>query len=275
MAKLIRTLEQAGIDCSSVQVTRMVSRDRGGEAFWPQLLVPGTEALDVWRRVRALVPLTGYWPLVRERAIPLRDRELALLEELPEGFAPDPDMARVLEEAARTPADPSAWPARMFPRQLPDWLTPDAEQAFLARTDTQLSENVEPNDRLTAILDYRTRPPFEPFAQVAVDLLPVSEGWQVPAFLQEGGWNNCPRPAEHAAMLKHWQERHGADVVVFGEVTELYVARPPQGRAELLELIKQHLLYGEETIFTIGRSWRLEEMAARLRGSHVWRFWWD
>src|SRR5262249_29167529 len=82
-----------------------------------------------------------------------------------------------------------------------------------------------------------------PLPRVFVALVPTVIGWQVPAYLRFGGWNSCPAPEHHVAMLKHWRHLYGAEVVgVGGEVLELANARPPADRDVAMRLAREQFI---------------------------------
>ena len=49
--------------------------------------------------------------------------------------------------------------------------------------------------------------------RVVIGLVPTTLPWEALAHLRLGGWNECPTPAEHVAILKWWHERYGAELV--------------------------------------------------------------
>jgi hypothetical protein len=59
MDDLKTTLAQSGIDVSTLQVMH----DAGMETLY-LLTCSGSEAIALWQRLRALVDVTGYWPVV-------------------------------------------------------------------------------------------------------------------------------------------------------------------------------------------------------------------
>jgi hypothetical protein len=61
-----------------------------------------------------------------------------------------------------------------------------------------------------------------------------------------GGWNEYPTPAEHAAILRTWESRYGAELVVLtGATAEFAVARPPRTKAEALVLAWEYFVYND------------------------------
>jgi Domain of unknown function (DUF4253) len=114
----------------------------------------------------------------------------------------------------------------------------------------------------------------KPHPKVHVALLPVREHWQVPQHLRLGGWNECPDAAVHAAMMREWGERFGAEVVCANfDTLELRVARPPRRRDEARKLAREHYLYCSDIVEQGVGS--VEALALALLRAPTWYFWWD
>lgn len=105
-------------------------------------------------------------------------------------------------------------------------------------------------------------------------IAPTDESWQVPAFAQFGGWNSCPPPEEHCAILRYWQEKYGAEIVsLTHDVIECSVENPPQTEAECWELAWEQYAYCSDIVDQgVGKVGKL---ASGLRNSDYWYFWWD
>nr|WP_228530654.1 MULTISPECIES: DUF4253 domain-containing protein [Myxococcaceae] len=114
-----------------------------------------------------------------------------------------------------------------------------------------------------------------PFARVALALVPAcAEPWQAPVRLRFGGFNECPSPAQHGAMLRHWQGRYGAEPVALGHDTlELRVLRPPTEPEACLQLAREQAAYCAELAAPGPEA--LAQLAGRLQGAGSWRFWWE
>lgn len=113
-----------------------------------------------------------------------------------------------------------------------------------------------------------------PFAQVHIVTLPTERSWEVPAYLRWGNWNGCPPPEYHCAALRHWHERHGAELVgIDRDTINLRVERRPKGRVEALELARECYAYCQDTVDQ--GTGTIEALAATLMASDWWFFWWD
>lgn len=106
--------------------------------------------------------------------------------------------------------------------------------------------------------------------EVRISKLPTREHWLAPSFWKFGGWNACPDPEIHSALLLRWWKSHGARVrAITTDTIELFVARPVTTREDALQIAREHYVYCSEGDGTI------QERAADLLGSDHWLFWWD
>lgn len=107
-----------------------------------------------------------------------------------------------------------------------------------------------------------------------VGVAPTEESWQIPAFVQFGGWNSCPPPEEHCAVLLYWQEKYEAELIsLTHDVIECAVGKPPQTEAECWELAWQQYAYCSDIVDQgVGKVGKL---ASGLRNAGYWYFWWD
>jgi hypothetical protein len=110
--------------------------------------------------------------------------------------------------------------------------------------------------------------------KVNVGLIPTDDWTTIPAHLRWGGWNACPHPEYHVAALRAWRDRFGAELVGLGtDVMDLRVARPPQSRAQALDLAREHYVFCHDSVDQgVGT---LSGWAALLLGHEWWSFWWD
>jgi hypothetical protein len=107
-----------------------------------------------------------------------------------------------------------------------------------------------------------------------VALVPTRDAWQVPAFVQNGGWNDMPDPSEQVAVLHYWHDRYGARLRTFSDdIMEFEVARPPQGRDAALVLAYEQFGFTSDLVYQGAGA--LRPLASGLDGGHYWYFWWD
>ena len=102
----------------------------------------------------------------------------------------------------------------------------------------------------------------------------IEASWMLPALVGFGGWNECPMPEAHCAVLKYWQEKYAAEIITMtGDYIEFTVKNPPRTREDALQLAWQQYWYcsdiveqGTQTVASLG---------ALLLDSDLWFFWWD
>jgi hypothetical protein len=124
---------------------------------------------------------------------------------------------------------------------------------------------------LTVAEDIRTGAPL---ARVHIVLVPTDDPAAVPAFLRWGGWNACPGPEMHVAVLRRWRHAYGAEVVgMSGDVINLKVKRRPASRDEAMALAFEQYLYCPDIVLQGTNTF--EPLAAALMESDWWYFWWD
>ncbi|MFG2003068.1 DUF4253 domain-containing protein [Spirillospora sp. NPDC048911] len=198
----------------------------------------GAEALAWWYRLRAVHGHTGLWPVLTDGvALPGGDPAARLAE------AAELDGAEVLNPSGDTYEllDDMPWPDE--PHRLDGFGFPYLRDGGPA--------------------------------PVTVALVEAEHGWQVPALLNYGGFNDCPPPAVHGAVLRHWHEHYGAELVCLERsALELLLSRPPQTRAEALAFAWEYTAYCADGA-DLYQAEELPELAGSLLNAEVVRFWWD
>jgi hypothetical protein len=96
----------------------------------------------------------------------------------------------------------------------------------------------------------------------------------IPAHLGWAGMiTSTDRVAELCAVLRSWEDRFGATLVVLGfDELELSVAAPPKTAARALAVAAEHRAFCLRT-FT-DQPATLQEVAKGLVHRRLWRFWW-
>jgi hypothetical protein len=108
-----------------------------------------------------------------------------------------------------------------------------------------------------------------------IALVPCAGCPEIPAVFGFGGWNACPPPEEHVAILKYWEERYDARLQALAPDTlEMEVARPPRTYPEALTLAKEQFSYTSDILYQ-GNHPTIGALAVALLGSGRWHFWWD
>jgi hypothetical protein len=211
-------------------------------------VVDGAVAIEVWWRLKQLLPPLGFWPVVLAEADDVAG--------LRDSWAGPPSV--VLEKGAslqpeiwlqeRAASDPEyyepihgSWPSSIEPH------------GFVIHTDT-LSGH--------------------PLPEVYIGAVPTSNSWEVFAYLAYGDWNECPSPHEHVAMFKYWFNRYEAEVLgISTDTIECTVFRPPTTRDGALALAQEQFIYCTDIVGQGTQT--LENLAALLLDGQNWFFWWD
>lgn len=132
-------------------------------------------------------------------------------------------------------------------------------------------EEIKPSTHFKTAIDMLTD---EPLQQIVVALLPTSNAWEVNAYLQYGGWNECPMPEFHCAMAKRWWQECGAYIAsVNGASIEYRVLRPIRDGDQALAIAKEQFIYCMDIVDQ--GTVTIEALAKALLDSTVWYFWWD
>jgi hypothetical protein len=117
-------------------------------------------------------------------------------------------------------------------------------------------------------------PPGEP-DPVLVALVPARNGWQLLAVLGYGDREYFPPAAEHSAILRHWHDRYGAELVCMtGTTAEMALTRPPRTRPDALAFAWEDASYCQNShaVYAVDD---LAGLAASLIDAEVVVAWWD
>lgn len=219
--------------------------------------VPGAEALDAWQRLRDLLPETRRWPILAGDM----EEVPRVFEQLGDGFDPAATLAASRE------IDPVEWAAELRESD-PELYDPPREEPALR---DRVFRETGPRQEIMLHLDIDHGRPVD---RVGIVLVPTVRSWEAPAYLNYGGWNECPEPAVHVAFLRRWHELYGAEVVSIGpDVMEVAVSRPVADPKEALALADEQFLYSYDIVAQGTET--LDRLAAHLLHATVWYFWWD
>lgn len=157
---------------------------------------------------------------------------------------------------------------------LGDWAAtrPSAAAIQTVLDDEDWPRNVQPVTLMWALEgDARQR---DQTAELLVALLPASESWMAPCFLKLGGYNYAPRAEALSAVCKYWFDRYEARITAVTNCTiEFMVGRPPQTKADAVELALQHYRVCDDIVDQNYES--MAAYAACLQNATVWSLWWD
>ncbi len=105
--------------------------------------------------------------------------------------------------------------------------------------------------------------------------IPVQNPWEIIGYLPMGGWNECPGPEDMISICKYWYEKYQAIPAAFtSDVMEFYAPLGLNG-TDAMEAAKEHYAFCNDRVDQGTRSGKLSELAAGLKDSTVWYFWWD
>lgn len=217
------------------------------------LSIPGSQAIETWKRLREIVDKTGYWPLL----IGDEDSHNILLEGLE--VWEDEETSAIVEKGLEL--------------ELAMWLEDRKNHDLEYYTPPRGSwpEVEMPKNTFYVHLDFATG---QPQKEINLALIPTKKSWEVPAILKFGGWNDCPSPEVHVAAFAKWNHEYGAEVVaITGDTIEFSVSKPPEIPNEALELAEKQYLYCTDIVRQGTET--LEGLAATLQDNHAWFFWWD
>lgn len=220
------------------------------EIDFPVLKSRGNEALQLWQNLRSAVDVTGLWPVIVGNSDELDATRTRLKEET----EPIEDILLKAQEV-----DIRKWYRARVAKDPDYFKAPEGDWVEDAQGTRNFSSNLEDLSK-------------NPLPEVFLVLVPTKECSEIPAYLQFGGWGNIPRPEENVAILKHWNEMSGAEVVaVKPDTLEMWIPQPPSRKTTLKQLAKEHVTYCPDSYAgnTVG------SLAPQLRCSNVWHFWWD
>jgi hypothetical protein len=142
------------------------------------------------------------------------------------------------------------------------WLPEDDDDPVWTPADAQFWPEVQGDTRMR----YWGDRPFIAFVSAPT-------GWAAAALLgwSEGNGHSAP---EHAAMLRRWEEAHGARLARIGPASaDLLLSEPVHDRDTAVEIAVEQALYADTVGY--GEHDTVNEMAAAILTGTVWHFWWD
>lgn len=221
------------------------------------------DAVQWWRRLHAVAGQTGYQPVLVDP-----DRQALQGKPMPEEltWVPLGAAERLAESAALDPLavlNPGGTGLETAdPDEVEGWLEewPDDPRRI---GEIRVPSGCDPSG-------------CGPADPAVVALVPAEHGWQVPVLLSFGDFNDCPRPSVHGAVLRHWQQRYGLEVVAMDrDAMQFAVSRPPRTRQEALEFAWEYASYCPDGFDGPYAAEDLGGMAACLIDAEVVVAWWD
>lgn len=219
------------------------------------LTVPGTQAFDAWRKLRAATAQTRLYPVI------LGDLDNAdMLWTSVKAADEDPKTSSV----ERLHADAQAVvPREWFAKQL----LGSAEASDGDQKELEGTWPDKPSKPLTKVSTGGGE------KECVIALAPAQNSWDIPRVLCYGGYSYVPVEVDIAVMY-HWYDKYGAEIVALdGASIEMSVARPPADKDAAVLLAREHFAYAPDNVYQGEGS--IAKYAASLMGSTVWSFWWD
>lgn len=252
-----RALEAAGVPVA--RFATILERDGAGI---PAAVVHGSRAAEAWRALRDAVPRSGRWPVV------LGDEAAIALLRGPIEHGSVPSVGEVLRRADAIDAERALGEHRA---QHAESGAPEPHEPWDAEDEALEEERAAAESEVRAGRDVLSG---EPLPEVAIALLPTRDGAEAAAWLGFGGWNECPEPAEHVAVMRRWGARFGAELVSIGpDTVEARVQARPRDLDAARALAEEQYAYAPDIVDQGTGS--LERLAAALATSQLWYFWWD
>ena len=225
---------------------------------FPIETVHGSQALEAYDRLRSA-----------GRGVPVIVGNDETLHRLAERLAHvnQPENVLAIEKQAVAAPFPEAWRAK---RQMELGAYDDAGDDDYAVTGGEWPDAITPQ-HFSQHLNLLTQKPLD---RVHIAILPTQDPSLIPAFLNCGGWNECPDAATHVAAARYGQEKYGAEIVaITDDILEYRVTRRPANREEAKILAQEQYELCSDIV--LQGSGTLEPLAATLMASDWWFFWWD
>lgn len=231
-----------------------------------RVLVRGRSAVAAWEALRDAAPQTGCWPLIN-------------------GNVEDPDFQQEMQDVGteHTVEGAIRYAGTIDPAE---WLEKQKEE-LSGEFDDDPEGRAHFDGVVSKRLTWPKRPPKPTawhasllsfkrgwFNQVAISLVPTSAACETPAWMRFGGWNACPEPGVHVAMMRYWQERYGAEPVCMTfDILEFRISRPPMTPEAARALALEQYVYCSDIVDQGVET--VDALAMTLWQAPTWYFWWD
>ena len=137
--------------------------------------------------------------------------------------------------------------------------------------DDEDAEEFRETDHFISYWDYET----QKTQPMILAKIPVKNPWEVFAYLPFGGWNDCPDTTALMAVSKYWHEQHGAVPAVLTYDTLEYSVPAPIAEESARELATEQYAFCADIVEQGAPSMTVGKLAADLKNSNIWYFWWD
>ena len=250
MDEITGILEQEGIAVFDKKICGSI---KGNQIY--QYIISGSDCIDAWNT------------LFRKT-----DKNIIVL---PENYndgdiLSDDEKSISADLSSYTGIDIQKWCERRWSGYDFDDEYDELEEIMMEHTGENISEP-EPAHRFTLPYEIISNKIYDKMQLVDFRDIPF---YEIPVYMQFGGWNACPFPEKHAAMLKHWNETYNASFFgTDGAVLEMSAENPPDTYEKAHILAKEQMAYCDDIVFQ--GTMTAERLAKTLVNSTAWYFWWD
>jgi hypothetical protein len=237
--------------------------------------VPGGRAMQTWVNLAKASAETKYWPIIRGGPDDIYEPNnldpTAILAAVPQG-----NIGKILRPRFEERRDELC---EMIPEfgeasdmyQLGVMADASGVYSFSGRQQVSQAWPTEPTHQGRVSLQTVKERKGQPST---ILLVRVEHSYDVPAFLGFGGWNDCPAPELHVAVLREWKNKYGArPACVTGDVLECVVVNRPQTEAEATKLAAEQWIFCDDIVGQGTQS--IRKLAMEIWRAPAWFFWWD
>jgi hypothetical protein len=230
------------------------------------ITVPGKSAINAWAAARSLVSQTGRYPVILGGSGDFGGKVSTASERTLDAAKSMVETSGLKPESVLTDA---------LALDLDQWFESRAKYLEISAADLEATRPLPqynlPKDRFATNTDILSQ---KPLPEVEIVLLPTQFGWEAPAYLMWGGWNDTPLPHELVAIFKRWSDTNGAEVVAMtGDVVEMTVVVPPTDDLSAIKVAQDQFLVAPDIVWQ--GTGDVGILASAVRDASVWYFWWD
>lgn len=231
----------------------------GRHTIFTTQLASTLDQFMIWQTLRGATTHTTYWPiLLPDPATLPRFHDIATRLN-PRVL----DTPRLIQHVKTVNID--AW---LSARRLMHAASDTDFQAALTRPPQHAAPRTTSYDYSPLTYNYRT----QGGGQWSLAFIPTPHSWQVPLYVQFAGINTDLEPMYHAAVLRRWQQQHGAEIVALTEDSlELIVTHPLHNAGTAWNVALDQIAYCPDLL----QLTDVETLAEVLQTSTAWFFWWD
>jgi hypothetical protein len=232
---------------NSIGAKSLISLFSIGEIKIFGLRIPGgKQAVELWQKLKKLTNISNHWPVI-------------LGDENNIKFLQNQQNSRSLNDVVDT---------------IKNGFSVDLRKWFKQRSNEVIVDVITGNCRPEKTLTFHGSPiGYGCFDQIYIGLLPCSDGYFAPAFLEFGGNHDFPKPEVQQAIFQRWGSKFGVEIMaIIGSSVEVFVNHPPASNEAALDLLFEMLIYCPAYVPKLihDRDYCVEE----LKMARSWIFHW-